>query len=75
MVQIGRVLKGKGGRETGLNFIAIDIPFTRILFYVNSALNDSFASETTFQVLPFFRNFGMFLITFSLADWVLRLLF
>jgi len=70
------VLKGKGGRETGLNFIAIDIAFTRILFYVNSALNDSFACETTFQILPFFfRNFGMFLITFSLADWVLRLLF
>ena len=47
------VLKGKGGRETGPNFIGIDIPFTRTLFYVNSALNDSFASETTFQVLPF----------------------
>jgi len=50
------VLKAKSprvGTKQDLNFIAIDIPFTRILFYVNSALNDSFASETTLQVLPF----------------------
>ena len=30
--------KSYGGHETGLDFIATDIPFRGILFYVNSAL-------------------------------------
>jgi hypothetical protein len=56
------------GVKQDLNVIAIDIPFRGILFYVNSALNDSFPSETTFQVSPFFGNFDMFFITFSVMD-------
>jgi hypothetical protein len=56
------------GVKQDLNVIAVDIPFTGILFYVNSALNDSFAFETTFQVLPFFSNFDMFFVIFSIIN-------
>jgi hypothetical protein len=60
--------KSYGGCETGLNVTVVDIPITGILFYINSALNDSFASESTFQVLSFSAILTCSWITFPVMD-------
>jgi hypothetical protein len=54
------------GKPENINFlfcIEIDIPFTRILININSALNGSFSPSNHILSLTFFHDFDTFLNT------------